>query len=224
MFSQEHMLLQWTALFRKGTAATAPAFESAVGSLRFGGPTAIEWAGQENCDALANILSTWWGDGAMFIPSNCFLTTVKWNRIDRNGHYKDSGQTVLTDFTGVPGARTPSFPTQIAWATTWDTDKTRGRAARGRTYWPTGVGILPLENVVDATTAQTKANMDLRLINALTAQFSGSVPDSIWPAVMSDIGEGTTNRITGSRVGVRLDIQRRRGKGIDEAYRVGTTA
>lgn len=222
MFSQAHQLLQWTAIFRQGTGPTDPEFETAVGSLRIAGPTAIEHGGQATCDALADILSAYWSSAGALIPSNCFLTTVKWNQIGRDGKYNEPGATIQHDFAGVPGARTAAYPTQISWATTWDTDQPRGRAARGRTYWPTGVAISPLFNTVGVTDAKNKANKDLALVNQITAVMSGSVPDSAWPAVMSNIGEGATHRITGTRVGVRLDVQRRRGKGVSENYQVGS--
>lgn len=221
MYAQAHQLLQWTALFRQGTTPADPEFETAVGSLRFAGPAAIEFGGQDVCDALAAVLATYWGSAEANIPRNCLLTTVKWNQIDRSGHYANEGETILTDLEGVPGGIAGKFPTQIAWATTWDTDVKRGRAARGRTYWPTAATISPIYTTVAVSEAQNKANRDIRLIRDLTLAIGPVASSTPVASVMSNIGEGVSHPITGTRVGVRLDVQRRRGKGVDEAYVTG---
>lgn len=221
MYSQNHMLLQWTANYRPG-GRTEPAFEIAVGSLRFAGPIAIEQSSQSICDALAAALSSYWADQFVKIPSNCFLTTVKWNQIGRDGRYALQTETMQTEFAGVAGASSALYPSQIAWATTWDTDTSRGRAHAGRTYWPTAQAVSPLTYVVSQGECKDKANRDLRLIGTLNSiALDGRGDGGIYAAVMSNLGEGVSRRITGTRVGGRLDVQRRRANQMTEAYQAG---
>lgn len=216
----EHMLLQWLATFREGNA-NSKGFEQAVGGLRFWGGPVEDAEGQEMCDALADQLKTFWKTSGLSIPTNCYLEVVKWNAIGTDGKYLRSGETTLSSFTGVPGITTAKYPTQIAWATTWDTDKSRGRAHAGRTYWPTAVTVDPLVTTVNQSDAQTMANTSLRLIGALNSTVRANGPAAMQASVMSNIGSGAANPITGARVGIRLDVQRRRGAKVSEAYKTG---
>ena len=216
----EHMLLQWIATFRNG-GPNDTGFEQAVGSLRFWGGPVEDAEGQEMCEAMAAQLKTFWASSGLSIPTNCFLEVVKWNAIGADGRYLRDGETTLTSFKGIPGVTTAKYPPQIAWCTTWETDKTRGRAHAGRTFWPTAVTVDPNTNVASVADTQLLANTSLRLVGALNSTVRAGGPAAMGASIMSNIGAGAAEPITGTRAGVRLDVQRRRGAKMNESYRHG---
>lgn len=219
-YTEEHLLLQWTAKYRQGATDEDPAYEDAVGALRFAG-TAGPLALQETCDALAQVLASYWTNEASLIPRNCYLTTVKFNPIGTDGRYSRDSETILTEVENTSGSRSNVYPTQIAWATTWDTGANRGRAKSGRTFWPTAVPVDPYRATVVPPYSQNKANWDLQLIDNLNAVFVDGQGAGLRAVVMSNIGAGTTRPIIGTRVGARLDIQRRRAGNMLENYVYG---
>jgi hypothetical protein len=220
VYDSQHMLLQWSGTFVNGLSSDSPPFESFVGGLRFAGPGLGAVNNQATADALADILDTYWRAPASKIPVNCRLTTVKWNLISREGRYVSQGDTQIADTESAPGGDDVVYPTQIAWATSWVTSRTRGRGSKGRTFWPTSQRVTSPTTAIDTAACQGKANHDWALIQSLNGVMSSSAGDGVVATVMSNIGEGTSSVITGCRVGNRLDVQRRRGAQIDEAYRV----
>ncbi len=219
MYDSPHMLLQWSGTFVNGVSADSPPFEQFVGGLRFGGPGLAAVNNQATADALADILDAYWRDAAARIPVHARLTTVKWNLIGRDGRYVSQSDTQIASSESAPGAGNVVYPTQIAWATTWVTSLQRGRGSKGRTYWPTTQTVTSPSSVIDTSACQNKANRDWALIQSLNGVMPSSATDGVSAMVMSNVGEGRSAVITGCRVGNRLDVQRRRGAQIDEAYR-----
>jgi len=232
-YTQEQMLLQWSGSWRIGAQPTGFALEEFSGTMRFAGPGLDQADSDFNGAALAIVLAKYWNELSVQIPGNCFLESVKWNRLDVEGKYKAQTTRQIT-FPPANGSGATQYPTQVAWATTWGTDVQRGLAARGRTYWPTSRTFDGNTMKVTPANCLAKAERDLRLMQDLTAAArSGFVelpPQSVplwasalgWDAsatregsgvtasIMSNIGAGVTRAITTVGVGDRLDIQRRR--------------
>lgn len=233
-FNQQHNVLSWAGSFRAGDKNSGIA-EIFSGSMRFAGPGLDQAQGLNIAGSLALVLSRYWQAAGAKIPTGAFLEVVKWNRIGTDGKYTDQN-TVQVVVDNVQGNSGKTYPPQVSWATTWQTDVVRGKACRGRTYWPTAVTIEAETYSVGQAFCTTKATLDAELIRNLNfAARTGYVDnpptentpqwlrDIGWVAsptqqgsgvsamVMSSIGAGTSRVITSAGVGKRLDIQRRRG-------------
>lgn len=231
-YASEHMVLQWTATVRSGMGQTSPAADIVSGSLRFQGPGIAEADSENSLAALTLVLTNYWKDGVAAIPDNCWLESVKWNRVGTDGKYVNQNTRESLP-SGVRGALAPRYPLQVAWATTWTTDVVRGKACRGRTFWPTAESLAG-GVTIGAPTCAAKATRDHQLIvdlnraarngyisprlgisNEIAAAVGltpGPLTDGpgLSASVMSRIGAGVSRVITGAEVGTRLDVQRRR--------------
>jgi hypothetical protein len=234
-FNQQHMLFSWTGHF---VTTSNEVVDDFAGGLRFVGPGRDNNATEEVLDALARTFLLYIQDGRCGIPNSALFDNFKWNAIGTDGRYVDRQQTLMTN--GSPkgaGAMSPIYPTQIACCTTWTTDFQRGRASKGRTFWPTNHPISSSNRFhMPTSTAQAMADWSIDLITALNraattaapqpnspdVQPVGSDPNALVAAVMSDLGSGTSGIIKGARVGDRLDVQRRRGNRVPEAYAVAS--
>jgi hypothetical protein len=234
-FNRDHMLLQWGGVFSPG--AGQPVSDQFAGTIRFAGPGLDACDNDETCERVGDALRAWWVNANNFIPNQARLAWVKWNRITTEGKYASSNRTRLYVFdqqaTTNNGAR---YPMQVAWTTSWRTDLERGRGSKGRTYWPTAVGLDPsLGMRVSPSNAATMAAASIELIQRLNVaanQGNGATvpwpgpgggtvpgdPSALRASIMSDLGAGTQGIITTARVGNRLDIQRRRDNDVEEVY------
>lgn len=247
VYNQQHMLLQWGGTFREGSTETTPAIEIFSGSLRFAGPGLAQSNNRNSLISLAIVLGDFFTSSEAGTPQNVFLDSVKWNLIGVDGLYADAGNTQEVTPTNRQGSTSPQYPPQVAWAMTWQTDRVRGRASRGRTFWPTAVAIGANRKVAPATclaTAQAGRNL-IRDLNyaARNAYVSPARQDSppswavdigwapgtvqegsgVSAMVMSKIGSGTSSVINSVGVGDRLDVQRRRGNDMADVRYVAET-
>lgn len=249
-YNQEHMLLAWEGTFRSDTTHDSLPLEYFAGSLRFAGPGLDQSNNLNVCGSLALVLTNYWRQTTSFMPANTFIEAVKWNKIGTDGKYTNGGSTQGIIPAPVGGGGSRIYPYQIAQATTWTTDATRGRACRGRTFWPTATPMDQSEGGIGTPGALARARVDATLIKRLNyaarngfvdGYQDGSQPPA-WlvaigwtpgavregsgmsASVMSKLGTGTTRVITGAAVGRRLDVQRRRGKDVsDTRSQVQTT-
>jgi hypothetical protein len=220
-FDQEHLLLAWNGELTSGAPGAFVTEDQFAGSIRFIGPGVAGGQTTEALDALTEVLRTYWADTAAYIPQRAILQTVKWNRIGTDGKYASRTDTTLAANLNQNGTASMIYPPQIAWCTTWTTQNSRGRASKGRTFWPTGVPIgnstfRPAESL-----QQAKANRDALLINQLNVAATAGAGGQLRAAVMSLLGTGASSPIEGTRVGDRLDVQRRRGEQMGERYLAG---
>lgn len=224
-FDREHMLLQWRGAFLAGpTVSTYVPVEEFVGSMRFAASTTAptgELVAVDNDDALDTLID----DLALFfarpgsaIPARCRLMEIKWNRIDVNGKYA-SQETRVRDVSqsGFIGALPSIYTPQVAMVSTYLTEASRGRASKGRTYWPTAFALKDGEFVVDPDLVGGFAASVAKLISDW-GNWPGLDQVSVKPVVMSSLGAGTTRPITGVAADTRLDVQRRRGADIAGSY------
>ena len=219
-YNQEHMFMQWIAYFRLGNSNTGAILEQVVGGLRWAGPGLADVDNDDTMNAAMAVLENYWQDPLARIPGPCYLTTLKWNRIGTDGRYASSAETRQVDIPGTAGTTIMRFPTQIAWATTWTTGRSRGRAHAGRTYWPTGNSLFENTSQFSNPQCQEKADRDWLLIQELTDAIRPNGNNGVSAMVMSNLGAGTSAVITGCKVGSRPDVQRRRARSIAEGYAV----
>lgn len=163
-------------------------------------------------EAVDTAVTTFLTTGALRFTAGFRYLSLKWAPQTAEGRYPE-GEDAVEWLRPTPLAGTTSggFP-QIALVTSWRTARSRGRGSNGRSYWPSvqtiasATGRFPLNDgtLVAAAAAQ--------LIASLEAAGIGT------PAVMSAVGTGITEPITGVRVGLVMDTQRRRRNGISEEY------
>lgn len=149
--------------------------------------------------------------GARLPQSHRFLG-VKWAPQDVNGRYPD-GQDAReylrpNPFTGAGGIAYP----QIASVVSFRTGRSRGYASNGRMYLPSANPIG--QNTGQMGTSDGEAIRDA----AVTFLATLSALDLGEPSVMSTVGAGRIERITGVRVGLVMDTQRRRRGSLPENY------
>ena len=120
-------------------------------------------------------------------------------------------QTPRREFDPAIRSGTSQGPFQIAYALTFRTAKSRGRAARGRIYVPTTASVQE-EGHLDQAVAVGIANSGATLLRDLTGTLAG-----LAPAVVSGV-DGTFNLITRVECGDVLDTQRRRRRSLEERY------
>lgn len=221
MYPSDHMLAAW--------GGTLPSGEEFAGSMKFASPndigmnTQISLVDNDNAcdDALAD-LTAFWQNPISYVPRYAVINWFKWNRIGANGRYAGDSTRIRENLTiaggSPPTSANPPMPHQVAWATTYLTNATRGLAAKGRTYWPTNVQIMSATLLVDSTSAVNMAATTSELIRAW-GDWPGLDVTGVVPVVGS-IGEGSRpgvyRSIRSISVGNRLDIQRRRAEKVTE--------
>lgn len=215
-YTTPHILLQWTGQFQIG--ASTGIVDQWTGSMRLVGP------GVNSVDITEPLMTSYWnkltaflGRPASMVPSNVNLSLLKMNKIGVDGKYASKFDSNFISPPRAYGAAQHRYPTQIAWATTWNTQAARGLARQGRSYWPTAVATQSGDRTVTVEECKAMAASAWTLIADLNSVQVGD-GNALVCAVMSDQREGATHPITYARVGNRLDVQRRRANNLDETY------
>lgn len=138
---------------------------------------------------------------------------VKAALVRPDGKYDPLFDPTVNDRTPTAGGGSATVQAaQIASATSLVTSRTSGRAYLGRVYLPPINGaLLSTQLYADAAAA----GRNTAFADFLTA-MKAATGEEIY--VMSSIGAGTTNVVTGVKTGRRPDVQRRRAAGIREVY------
>lgn len=167
---------------------------------------------QTIADDAASATSTFFSHTDVSIKSTTRLLELKVAHILSTGLYPPtSAPGIHTYPSPVAGGSTNVTYPQIALAVTTGTAAARGRASKGRFYLPTPTltaasdGLLT-ETAVEAVEAQ--AVIWINALNAITGVGSC--------AVMSKLGDGTTNLITTVGVGRTVDTMRSRRRSLVE--------
>lgn len=219
-YSQPHMLLQWGG-------ALGGFDEEFAGVMRFAAQDGA-WS-EADVDKLDNIavgremvraLRQYWGNTDARIRNSAKLEWVKFNKIGRDGRYESTTDTRLMRLDeAVPGTGADTYPYQVALCTTYRTDAMRGRASRGRTFWPTSAPYDQNARGLSPAVQGQILTATVGLVNALNdvCRQAGSASRLV---VASKVGEGSTRIVQRVEVGHAFDIQRRRDKSLLERYEV----
>lgn len=131
---------------------------------------------------------------------------------DVNGRYPDGVDAVeYLRPTPVSGGSGAGYP-QIALVLSMRTARSRGYASNGRMYIPSSLGITAGTGLISAADAGNAATAGATFIGAVNAVGIGIA------SVMSTVGTGRSEPITGVRVGRVMDTQRRRRNQLPETY------
>lgn len=167
-------------------------------------------------DIEADLSAFWDVIKACHVPGVTF-DGFKFNAVGTDGKYL-SGETLVRDFaTPKAGVSTEgALPPQVSVAVTLETAKARGLAHLGRIYMPPlAVGNLQSNGLLDTGRATSIANAYAGLLTDL-GDWPGidAGDDPGRPYVMSKVRTGAAEPVTGVSVGLRPDVQRRRGNRI----------
>lgn len=170
---------------------------------------------QSQVNAIYGRIKIVWGAADMLIPNYFVLQWLKAATVRPDGTYPPDSEPVYSTGTTQAGWATSStrYPLQTACVATLTTDRVRGLGSKGRMYLPPMADPLQsTDHRWPATVTQPRANGTVNLINSINLESTGKV------CVMSRVGAGVTNVVTGIEVGNRPDIQRSRDKTVPETY------
>lgn len=157
--------------------------------------------------AIGPKIATWFSTPSSGMHNGAQCTFVKVNNIKPDGTYQDATthQAALSARGGVsPTAPAPAF---CSLAYTWETGLTRGHAHRGRIY-PPNYAYAPSGSQVPGSSVTAAVTAAKALLNVINSTLDGGT--LVKPMVVSSIGAGTMNGITGVSVDNIYDVQRRR--------------
>lgn len=177
--------------------------------LRLDGTTPPTTAQLESIDsAVTAFLQT----GNLSFPLGRRYIGLKWAPQDVNGRYPD-GEDAVEWFRPTPlsGGASGGYP-QIALVLSLRTARARGYASNGRMYFPSAATPTAGDGRITLANAEAVAAAGATLIASIALVGLGE------PVVMSTVGAGRTEPITGVRVGRVMDTQRRRRNQIPEEY------
>lgn len=166
--------------------------------------------------------------GAINAGSETYLTELTAAFVGPDGKYVGGGSQVTTRYTyptPVAGIGTPRHPWSTACVLSLRTLLARGRASKGRAYWPAlAIAIdSPTGSFINVTT-DAIATAAKPMLDAINTQSSLHFPSALGLAVMSNLGSGTTSKVVSVWVGSRPDSQERREKSLVDTYSKQTLA
>jgi len=207
-FDGDHVLLAWGGTLPGGEIFTNTLRMRDVNPIGFPDQVAIDgWLQGGFKDALA----TYWNAVKSLMGPNTKLVWMKANAVGTDGKYLESTTNLYTWGAPIAGTLANDSATQLAVAVSTTTAAARGRAHKGRWFLP--IGPLNLDGVAGtfaAATSTTIANASAAFCTSLNGTASVLGVQQLRCAVMSNIGAGTHQDITGVKVGRVIDTQRRR--------------
>lgn len=165
-------------------------------------------------------VKTFHSSAATKILSACQLTHIKAAAIGRDGKYLP-GQVAMVESVFAPvsgGWGGSNVPNQCTLAVTTTTALTRGPAKMGRFYLPLPGQAIGVDGLISAADASNVAGAARTFIEAISDIPGVDIITSPGASVMSKVGNGASNRITGVKVGRVIDTQRRRRRSLVEGY------
>jgi len=154
---------------------------------------------------------------ASLIYPNAKLSFVKLNAIGTDGHYISAGtrEQAFADISG--GSVGVVHPNQVALVASLETGFSRGPAHRGRFYIPMPTSVVESSGLISVVDATNVAGSVKDLIDAINVSATNAEV-----AVFSrKLGTPGNRRVTGVKVGLVMDTQRRRRRSLIENYQVG---
>lgn len=166
-------------------------------------------------DDLVLDAKAFWGLISSFYAPQTSLAFVKANVIGTDGFYVNKAESFRRDFPEVTGfGPGNTLPSEVAFVVTLMTDAARGLASKGRVYLPApasgnslainGRVAVPYMTACRDAVAQLVRDVG----NAPGVDGGEGIADV---AVMSEVREGATRRVTAVRTDDLWDTQRRRG-------------
>nr|CRY97317.1 hypothetical protein [uncultured prokaryote] len=167
-------------------------------------------------NATTTALETYWADTTSSLRSDALLAYTKMNEIAPSGHYLEVDSRTFDVSPPVAGHAGPNMPGFLSVAYSWTTDAVRGPASRGRIYPPNVFGVAAAGSERIGSSSLTLLSVAAaNLIDLLNTDRDGVQFEC---RVVSNVGSGSSRKITGVRVGDVIDVQRRRKNALVENY------
>lgn len=163
-------------------------------------------------------VEAWFERAENFINSTARMNFIKLNEVNKvNGKYVDQGvsHTYFHNPMLSPDVGNVSAPPQLSLATTWHTDRERGRASKGRIYAPACTQHINTSYMDDTGHLNNAAAQSVADVGRLLVQ---GLNDSLTPlvaVVWSQIGQ-EARAIEQVSCGRLVDTQLRRRKSLTE--------
>lgn len=177
----------------------------------------IDGAMEAALDHIESVASAFYSKG--IFSSATTLDFIKFNEIDpATGKYVSDGQVYIREVENVKGGSNVYTPPQLTICVTLTTNKSRGRASKGRLFLPTLTGSVTQSGQLATPARDEVATAAATYLNALNNWPGVDLPwDSavhIWSSV-----DGSLEKVTGIEVGSVVDTQRSRRNAISEEPR-----
>lgn len=162
---------------------------------------------------IISAFQAFWQDTDQPISEGARLQTLKLNEIGTDGRYV-AQETVFHDYDPpIQGTSGTHHPPQVALAITLETALTRGRAHAGRFYLPIPGQPANASGYLDSS-EQVRYGSNVRV---LLDAINDAMPS--WEVgVVSNLGTGAQQRVTGIKVGRVFDTIRSRRSAFTEDY------
>jgi hypothetical protein len=173
---------------------------------------------------------TTYHSGPAACSNQTYVTAVSGASVGTDGKYLGGGaqQTtrVLMAAPVAGNVSAVSAPYSQAMCITLQAALARGRASKGRLYWPaTGVSVDAGTGLVADANRNVMATGARVMIDALNSLSDTNLGANIGHiAVMSELGSGTTSTVIGISIGRKPDRQERREKNLSESHNYLTLA
>jgi hypothetical protein len=158
--------------------------------------------------------TTWWNALRAYYHSTTALSFVRVNHIGTDGLYRNKAKSYRQDFFPLGGTAggTP-LPSEVAMVATFMTANARGLASKGRIYLPAPSALaLGGDGRVGSNFSDPVRTATAQLVsNVGNLPFTDAVVGAGDVSVMSRVGLGAANKVTGIRTDNLWDTQRRRG-------------
>lgn len=191
------------------------------------GGSSVPAATQQLADDLDFWIADWWQrnladpgtPGGLAFTVHSKYTGVKVNRIGTDGRYEDAEAFEHVHTTPVPGINSGLYAAQDATVGTLRGADPRGRAGKGRQYWPPNGSFALM-----ATDGRISEAGALKVANGLRDLYAGindvymdnSVPSVV--GIASNVGLGAFQALETITVGRTIDTVRSRRSKIPEAF------
>jgi len=161
-------------------------------------------------------------DATLKSGSNSVLTSLAAANIGVDGKYLGGGAQSTVRYTYPsewPGQGTRLYPFTTALCVSMKTSRARGRASRGRMYWPAGGTALNAADGLVSVTNQTAITAAAKtMLDGINTKAKTYIGGSSNLSVMSNLGAGTVAPVTHVSIGRRFDHQESRERNFPEGH------
>lgn len=173
--------------------------------------------GDNDQDVLNHVdqgVRSWWTGPGNMTNAYCTLEWVKLNAIGPDGKYANS-ETLVSDFTPLPGTRNSSMPSWLSVCFEWRTARGRGPGSHGRIFPPIALDPTP-HDVVDGSLQDALLLSAKDLLRGLEVP-EGATLSGFAPCVVSQTG--VAEPITHAVVGDKIDYISKRRNALHAVYK-----
>lgn len=173
-------------------------------------------------ETIKPFLSTWHAGSDLNAGSQVWMKTLTAAVVGTDGKYLGGGlqETTRNDFAAaLPGGGSNIHNLASALCISFATPRARGRASRGRMFWPCrGITLGVNDGMLSTSLQTTIAAAAKTLIDGINGAANPLIGAASVISVMSGLGTGTTAPVTDVSIGRKMDHQERREGELSEGH------